>query len=161
MLREPGLPYDPNESIMYWVLSTARRLEHLLNEELRPHNITFRQVEVIATLGLEGERSQVELADRLGVEPPTIAGILCRMEENGWIERVACPEDRRKKIIRLTDRVMPVWSRILQQGRQVRTEVSQGLTVEELATLRDLLDRVRTNAEGTLETRNGEGGESR
>lgn len=156
MAPESSFPYDADESILYWVLSTARRLEHLLSEEMRPLGITFRQVEVIGTLGLEGERSQTELANRLGVEPPTMAGILSRMEENGWIERVSCARDRRKKIIRLTDQVLPVWSTILEQGRQTRAEASRGLTAEELRALRDLLTRVRDNAEGALEARNGD-----
>lgn len=153
MARMPSLPYDPNESISYWVINTARRLENLLNEELRPLNITFRQVEVLAMLGLEGERSQVDLAKRLGVEPPTMAGIVSRMEENGWIERVACPGDRRKKIIRLTDQVLPIWSQILDRAKQVRAEVSRGLSHDEFATLRDLLDRARRNAEAALDAR--------
>jgi MarR family transcriptional regulator for hemolysin len=150
MVRMPSLPYDPNESISYWVINTARRLENLLNEELRPLHITFRQVEVLATLSLEGEQSQVDLAKRLGVEPPTMAGIVARMEENGWIERVACPGDRRKKIIRLTDQVLPIWSQILDRAKQVRSEVSRGLSRDEFNTLRDLLERARLNAETAL-----------
>ncbi len=153
MSREPSLPYDPNESIIYWVLSTARRIEHLVNEEMRPLNITFRQVEVLATLGLEGEQSQAELAERLGVEAPTITGIVARMEENGWIERAPCPRDRRKKIIRLTDQVLPIWSQILERGKAARAGVSRGLTTEQLMLLRDLMGRVRANAEVALDAR--------
>ncbi|MEZ6073592.1 MAG: hypothetical protein R3C10_25775 [Pirellulales bacterium] len=45
-------------------------------EELTPHGITFRQMQVMAWLMLEGELSQNELASRMIIEPPTLVGVL-------------------------------------------------------------------------------------
>jgi MarR family transcriptional regulator for hemolysin len=150
MTKLPSLPYDPSESITYWILNTAHRLEHLLNEELRPLDMTLRQAEVLVVLAVHGELSQVELARRLGVEPPTLAGIVARMEDSGWIARGGCPNDRRKKLIRLTDRVVPIWSQMLERARAVRMQASRGLTAEQLRTLHELLDHVHENIVAAL-----------
>jgi DNA-binding MarR family transcriptional regulator len=151
MTNLPSLPYDPSESITYWILNAAHRLEHLLNEELRPLNMTLRQAEVLVLLALHGELSQVDLARHMGIEPPTLAGIAVRMEETGWIERSPCRTDRRKKLLRLTDRVVPIWSQMLERARNVRAQAGRGLTAEQLATLHLLLDRVHDNIVAALD----------
>ena len=40
---------------------------------------------------LEGELSQTELAAKMMVEPPTLVGILDRMERDGWISAAQLP----------------------------------------------------------------------
>ena len=76
--------------------------------EVAPHGITYRQSLVLAWLAVEGELSQAELAAMMMVEPPTLVGILDRMERDGWITRNGCPADRRKKLIRPTAAAEPV-----------------------------------------------------
>jgi MarR family transcriptional regulator for hemolysin len=94
---------------------------------------------------LEGELSQAELANKMMVEPPTLVGILDRMERDGWITRNSCPSDRRKKLIRATTAAEPVWEKIAEGGRRVRASATEGLTEQELETLKQLLRRVNRN----------------
>ncbi len=138
-------PYDFEESVGYWVVTTARALQRALNEELAPHGITFPQWQVIGWLAAEGECCQAELAQRVGVEPPTLKGLLDRMQRRGWIERVACPGDARRKIIRLTPAVRPIWKRISEGALRVRARASNGLGPTRLHALRGTLARLRTN----------------
>ena len=98
------LQYDWDHSIGYWIVLTANSVRRALNAELAQQGITMRQWEVLASLALGGELSQSELAERLGIEAPTLVGILDRMERDGWLERYACPQDRRRKRIRCTDK---------------------------------------------------------
>jgi MarR family transcriptional regulator for hemolysin len=100
---------------------------------------------VLAWLALEGELSQAELATKMMVEPPTLVGILDRMERDGWITRNGCPSDRRKKLIRATTAAEPVWEKIAEGGRRVRARATDGLTEDELTTLKQLLARVNQN----------------
>jgi DNA-binding MarR family transcriptional regulator len=43
------------------------------------------------------------LAERMFISPPTMAGILKRLESRGLVSRLRDPEDRRSVLIRLTD----------------------------------------------------------
>src|SRR5690606_30480155 len=97
----------------YWVTIVALAYHRQLNEALAPYGITFRQSQVIGWLAHEGHLSQNELAARMQIEPPTLGGILDRMERAGWIVRVSSTIDRRKKVIHLTPAVEPVWSQIV------------------------------------------------
>jgi MarR family transcriptional regulator for hemolysin len=115
--------------------------------ELAKENITLRQFEVLAWIALEGEQSQVELADRLGIEAPTLAGILNRMERDGWLERYGCLEDRRRKRIRVTPKAEAVWARMAECCRRVRAEATRGISPEELANFKRICEQLRINLE--------------
>jgi MarR family transcriptional regulator for hemolysin len=139
------LEYDFENSIGYWVCATAHDLARALNEELSSHGITLRQWEVLAMLSFCGEQAQSELADRLKIEAPTLVGVLDRMERDGWIVRTADPHDKRRKIIRATEQVEPVWNKMVECAKRVRGKAVAGLGTGELETLRALLARVRDN----------------
>ena len=114
--------YDFEQSIGYLVCTTSQALQNALNDELRNAGITFRQWQVLACVALLGEPSQGDIADRLGIEGPTLVGVLDRMERDGWIRRHPCPTDRRKKIIRATagikDRDYRTAWRVLEQMQE-------------------------------------------
>jgi MarR family transcriptional regulator for hemolysin len=139
------LHYDFEESHAYWVVMTAHAFERALNEELAPHGITYRQWQVLGWLALEGDLSQVELADRMRIEPPTLVGILDRMEKADWIRRSECPGDRRRKRISPTASAMPIWSKVVECAKRVRAESAAGISREELAQLKSILGEIRAN----------------
>lgn len=139
------LKADFDQSVAYWLLSTANRLERDLNDELNSHGITYRQFQVLACLAMQGELTQTEIADLLYVEPPTIVRVLDRMERDGWIARHDDPSDRRKKIIRPTNNVEPVWEKFLSCGAIVRQRATRGLDAQATENLISALKIVRAN----------------
>jgi MarR family transcriptional regulator for hemolysin len=145
------LQYDFDESVGYWVAMTSRAFRRALELQLSQAGITFRQWEVLAWIALEGELSQIELSERLGVEAPTLVGILDRMERDGWLDRYACCQDRRKKRIRVTEKAEALWSRMVDCARRVRNQATAGFNAEELAQLKTFCERLRANLEGTAE----------
>ncbi len=141
------LPYEFDESVGYWVAMTSHAIRRAIDAELAKENITLRQFEVLAWIALEGEQSQVELAERLGIEAPTLAGILTRMERDGWLERYGCPEDRRRKRIRATPKAEAVWVRMTDCSRRVRAKATEGISAEDLALFKQICEKLRTNLE--------------
>jgi MarR family transcriptional regulator for hemolysin len=144
------LEYDFENSVGFWLLTASQAFQHAINEELAPQGVTYRQSQVLSMLALEGSLSQGELAERMGIEPPTLVGILDRMERDGWIRRVACPDDRRKKLVQPTKAAEPIWSKITTAARRVRSRATKGLSERQLAQLRKLLDAVRKNLKGAM-----------
>ena len=147
------LEHDFENSVGFWTIMAAESFRRELNQELAPHGITYRQCQVLGSLALESPLSQAVLAERMHIEPPTLVGILDRMERDGWVRRKSCPEDRRKKLVSPLKGVEPVWKKILACGRRVRQRATVGLTTDELATLQRLLDRVRHNLDHEKITR--------
>ena len=139
------LRIDFENSVGFWIFSTKHELSRVLNEELAAHGITHRQWEVLAWTSLDPELSQCQLAERMSIEAPTLVGVLDRMERDGWIQRVPAEHDRRKKIIRATAKVEPVWNRMVDCAHSVRARATAGVSQSELDLLRDVLARIRAN----------------
>lgn len=139
------LEHDFRSEVCYWVHRSAHRFERAMNAELAADGITYRQCQVLAWLSLDGELAQCELAERMNVEPPTIVRVLDCMERDGLIERSACPDDRRRKVIRPTPESVPVWEKIVACANRVRDRSVRGLSADQVRSLRALLERVHDN----------------
>jgi len=144
-----ALQHDLYQSVGYWLTMTTQAYHRAVTDELLPHGITYRQSMVLGWLALEGELSQTELANKMMVEPPTLVGILDRMERDGWISRNNCPADRRINLIRPTPAAEPVWEKIVDCASRVRARATAGLSEHELATLHKLLRRLGENLKQT------------
>jgi len=139
------LQYDFDESIGYWVAATSHAMRRALDTELSKEDITFRQWQVLAWISLCGEPCQAELAECLGIEAPTLAGILARMERDGWLQRRSCPSDRRKKRIRVTPKAEAVWARMVECCLRVRNKATEGLSTVELNAFKRACEKIRNN----------------
>ncbi|GGQ28006.1 MarR family winged helix-turn-helix transcriptional regulator [Streptosporangium pseudovulgare] len=89
--------------------------------------------------------TQAELVQRIGMEQPTIAKAVTRMERAGFVERVPDPGDRRVTRIRLTERGEAVVGAIVDAWEQTDRRAVAGLSGDEIAHLIRLLNSVRDN----------------
>ena len=86
-----------------------------------------------------------ELADRLGVEPPTIPRTIRRMESCGFVERRPDPMDARSFRVHLTDQGRALEGPVALIWEEVEEKTLQGMSSEEALVLQRLLARVRKN----------------
>ncbi len=142
-----ALEYDFENSVGCWLHVASQEYQRAMNEELAPQGITFRQCQVLAHLAMSGPLSQADLAQKLEIEPPTLVGILDRMERDGWIRRQACDDDRRRKLVHATKTAEPVWSKIVACAQRVRMQATRGMSSAQLAQLKELLELLRQNLE--------------
>ena len=144
------LQYDFENSPGYWMVITTRAIRRGMEAELANEGITLRQWEVLAWLTIENGMAQSELAERLGIEAPTLAGILDRMERDGWVERQACLHDRRKKRLRATAKAHAVWQRMAECAYRMRAKCTDGISPDELLQLKSVCERIRANVDEVL-----------
>ena len=142
------LERDFEEGVGYWIFTAAHALESALNEELAPLGITHRQVQILGALAIHGQAAQNELADLLRIEPSSIVRLIDRMERAGWVARTADPDDRRKKIVRPTEKAGPVWREIRTHGMRVKERATRNLSEERLLAARETLKTLRFNLTG-------------
>jgi MarR family transcriptional regulator for hemolysin len=152
---ENSLPvHDFENSVGYWICMASRAFERAMNDELAPRGITYRQAQVLWLLAHEGSLSQTDLAERMRIEPPTLVGILDRMEREGWIRRESDEQDRRRKLISAQAKARPVWSKIIECCNDIREQGNKGLDGEEQQLLKSLLGRIVENLSPTKSTAN-------
>jgi MarR family transcriptional regulator for hemolysin len=116
-----------------------------VTERLLPHGITFRQAQVLGYLELDGPQTQSELAARMMIEPPSLVGVLNRMEQSRLVQRQSCPEDRRRNVIYLLPAAGALWQQVAVCARQVRSKALRGMSAAEVKQLKHLLNKVSEN----------------
>ncbi|MBB4660778.1 MarR family winged helix-turn-helix transcriptional regulator [Conexibacter arvalis] len=137
-------------------MATARTTPHSVSA-LLDHLARLSRVHTEATLDARGLRqrhlvaltvlrehapaTQQALASALAIDRTNLVGLLNELEGDGYVERRRSAEDRRRHIVELT----PAGERALtgaeQAIEQAEAEIFHGLSEQERATLRALLQR--------------------
>lgn len=89
-----------------------------------------------------------ELADRLGVEPPTVTNMLSRMEKAGYLERCRDTRDARCTRVYLTQTGGELREPVERRWEVVQENALAGFTAEEEILMRGLLGRIQDNLTG-------------
>lgn len=139
------LEYDFQSSVGYWLCVTGHAYERAMNEQLARQGITYRQCQVLAWLALEGEQSQTELAAHMDIEPATLVRVLDRMQRDGLVSRTGSTEDRRRNVIRPLAKAKPMWKKITAVAEEIRTQVTKGLTAQQIATFKQVCQAMQAN----------------
>jgi DNA-binding MarR family transcriptional regulator len=70
--------------------------------DIRTLGLTPPQFDIIATLGNTAGMTATELGEKTLITKGTLTGVVDRLVDRGWVERVAHGSDRRCQIVRLT-----------------------------------------------------------
>lgn len=138
------------------VMGLARRWRAEVDRRLKPLGISEARWLALHHLSRnDGALTQGNLAERLGIRGPTLVGQLDALEADGWVRRESAPNDRRSKVVRLTDEAMPLVGQIEHVIFAVRRELFSGIDDESLTqcleVIRKLRARVDTLAADELE----------
>jgi MarR family transcriptional regulator for hemolysin len=129
-----------------WELAeTSRTLRRHFDRRASQLGVTTAQWRALAWLGHEPGLKQVELAERLDVEPITAGRIVDRLEEAGLVERKADPVDRRVWRLALTEKAMPIFERLGAIAEEMAEQAFAGLEMEEIDQIRARLALIREN----------------
>ena len=127
---------------------TARAWRHALDRRLRPMGLSGARWLVLLHLARAPEPlTQKALAHRVGIEGPTLVGLLDRMAADGWVERRPSGSDRRSKNIHLTARARRTIPQIEETAATLRRELLSGLSDRDLQICMKVLTRIRQGAE--------------
>lgn len=91
-----------------------------LARRLRQHavgGLTPSQRSVLATLNQSGVLRMGDLARIEDVSPPSITGIIGRLEEKGMVTRIPDPDDARSTMVQISDEA----TRLLEESRKARS----------------------------------------
>ena len=132
-------------NIGYLLSDSSRLLRRAFDERVRSLGLTAVQARLVLALEKFPDNNQAFYADRLEVEPITLTRIVDRMEEAGWIERIADPDDRRARRLRLTAKSRGIESKLGQRVENLVEDMTYGLVERERAELMRLLGVVSQN----------------
>jgi len=120
-------------SLGFVVGTLNRRIVWRLAQLTAPHGVMPGQFPVLRCLRDVKVSTQMELARMVGVEQPSMAATLSRMEKNGLIERVSDEQDARRRLVSLTERGKQMLAVMTESAVEVYKDACVGLTEAEVA----------------------------
>ncbi|WP_199545850.1 MarR family winged helix-turn-helix transcriptional regulator [Streptomyces sp. N35] len=118
----------------------------LIRKAVATAGLIPRQVAVLQLL-TDGPVSQKALVDGLGVDPSVLVALLNGLENDNLIERRRDPADRRRHIVEITPEGAERLRKADAALDMVERELFGDLSERELASLRRILDKLRTSPE--------------
>lgn len=142
--------YNYQNSIGFIVRSTAKAFESAFDHQLRNRvGITVTQSRVIGTLALVKDgMTQKEIADKIGIEAPTIVPIIDKLEEQKMVIRKPDPNDRRNNLIFLTSKSEAKWQLIIECALELEKASCPGSSEQEINITKSTLRKITQNVGG-------------
>lgn len=119
--------------------------KHYFMQLLQRMNLKPGQAGILFVLNRYGELSQRELADRIGVKPPSVTVALQKMEKNEYITKRADERDQRIIRIGITEKGKDCVKNMNQLVGQTEDILFRSMSNEEIMLLRRLILQMREN----------------
>ena len=120
------------------------KLERDAHRILAPLGLTLSQFKVIMVIllhyGNEARLADIETA--LTLTHPTALGIVDNLEREGFVTRVANPEDKRSRLICLTDKTCSMKAKLYEAGDQIEEALCAPLSKNEREEFTSILKKI-------------------
>jgi MarR family transcriptional regulator, transcriptional regulator for hemolysin len=130
------------------VVLTGKAIREYFEEALAEAGASVATWVVLRAIERGGWDNQRTLANDLRIEGATLTRHLDRMERDGLIVRTRDPDDRRQIRAELTPKGRDLHRRLRTLAQKTGRRACDGLSEEDEASLRRLLDRIRANVGG-------------
>jgi MarR family transcriptional regulator for hemolysin len=115
----------------------------VLDQRLAHSGLSSSQWQVLNLL-LASRRAltQVEIAEALGIEGPSVVRLLDRLMSKGWIVRKPCPGDRRARHAKLTPKARTLMRKAEVIIRSLRSQIFRDVPIAQLRQCTSTLQQV-------------------
>ena len=138
------MPLSPNRILGYWCNKAAQAFRSQLDKHVKPLGLKWS--EAILLLLLYGKPSSlVELARYLEHAHPSVLRQIDSLEKSGLIERSMHPDDRRIKIVSLTESGKKTAEQVHEVALQTNAKAIVGFSHEKAESAISILRDIITN----------------
>jgi len=138
------------ENIGLLIHDVGRLLRVLYDRQMASIGLTRSQWWLLTYLYFKDGINQKDLASLMDMEKAPLSRLLDRMEIKGWILRKNETKDRRIKNIYLSESVKPLIGSMRKKAAEYREDSLSVLSDEELNSLRNLLQTLKTDLSAKL-----------
>ncbi len=138
---------DLKRDFSFTLGETTRLCRLAMDRQMKPLGLSQATWRTLFWLDRHDEGiTQKMLADKMGIEGPTLVRLIDNLERNGLVERQPSLTDRRANILRLTAKARPVVKMINRVAEEVRAELLDGLDDGALRSAQAVLQHMIGNA---------------
>jgi DNA-binding MarR family transcriptional regulator len=137
------------EQLAWDIGETAHALRRAFDRRAAELGITRAQWRVLAHLDHQPGQRQVDLAERMDIEPISLCRIVDKLEEAKLVERRRDPGDRRAWQLYLRDSAAPLVLKLHALGQDFSADVFGNLDPADVERVSALLATIRDNLSNT------------
>lgn len=138
-LQEYKCGADANNALLKCLRDLNQTINTLSGNRISPTHALIELAEQ------EGELTQRELTERLGIQPGATSDMLARLEGEGYIARTPSQTDRRTTDVLLTERGNRMAQEAMCQRALRQAEMFSCLSEDERTSLQELLEKLNAD----------------
>ena len=139
--------FDLDRHVFFWLTQAIGARDRELAQGLKDHGLRVPEWRCLAALYSRKHSSMSELSELASIDRTTLTRTVDRMQEAGWLERLADEEDMRVTRLALTATGRRMFERIWPEVQRLNELALDGLSKAEIDSLRKILERMRANLE--------------
>uniref|UniRef100_UPI003890D915 MarR family winged helix-turn-helix transcriptional regulator n=1 Tax=Methanobrevibacter sp. TaxID=66852 RepID=UPI003890D915 len=109
---------------------------------LNNNDLTLKEFSVLLRIRFQGVATQHDLVKLCKVSGAYIAKLLRKFEDHGYIARKEDPENRRKKLVKMTDDGIKKTDEIIEVIQNWEEKVTSSISEDEIKTLKEILFKI-------------------
>jgi len=123
------------------LIYTANWISSQQNSFFKPFGISPQQFNILRILRGAGKPLKVQtIKERMLERSPNATRLMDKLCDKDFIDRIACPDDRRVVHIQITNKGLSLLKKI---DKNMKADYLENLTEKEANQLSDLLDKIR------------------
>ncbi len=141
--KEPGRPYADLWSRPGFLVRRMHQIHiGLFSEECRDYEITPIQFAILTVLYSGTAVDQITLSNSVGVDRTSGADVIRRLFRRGLVKRVPSKEDRRAKLVHITDEGKALVRKMQPQMERAQARFLSPLSSAEQAKFMDMIEKI-------------------
>ena len=105
-------------------------------------DLTLKEFSILLRIRFQGVATQHDLVELFKVSGAYIAKLLRKFEDHGYIARKEDPENRRKKLVKMTDDGIKKTDEIIKVIQRWENVVTASISEDEIKTLKEILFKI-------------------
>lgn len=133
-----------NDRVAILIKRASLITEKLSNKMLAQYNLSTSQYKIMVMLYNYPDKTirQIDIEEMYSLTNPTVTGIIQNLERKNLIVREQNPDDKRSKVLCLTEKAYEMKEELLSLGETVEKQITESLTNEEHKELCFLLNKM-------------------
>lgn len=118
--------------------------DKMANPFFAEYDLSAAQFRIIKFLYAQSSKSAriVDLEKQYSITHPTALGLVDQLEKKGYVKRIPNPNDKRGKLVSLTDKADLIKKELEKIGDNIEQQFTKNLTVKECEQLARLLNKL-------------------
>ncbi len=151
-LRALSMAKDPSHRAPSLVLYRLLKLTNLitrpfLSDDALRYHLSINELRILMSLAPLREAASHELGMVSGIHPMNVSRAVAALRRRGRVSQRTDPDNRRRKLLQLTDDGWKLYHEMLPHVQQVAATVFGDMSTQELALLSRLIDQMTTRLE--------------